>query len=571
MNPETRNCQNCKTPFTIDGDDFSFYDKIKVPPPTFCPECRMVRRLMWRNARSLNRRECGMCNKVLISMYKDDGVPVYCANCWNGGGWEPMSYGFDYDFSQNFFIQLKDLFYKVPRFYSYQFGNLVNSEYANFSKDNKNVYLSFSVTECEDVMYVDTVDKSKNSIDDLACQRLDGCSWNINCEGNYNTHYAVESQNNIDSYFIYDCTNCSNCYMSSNLRNQQYYFKNQKLSREDYLEAIKSVTLDTFTGIENSKTEFKDMIQNQAIHKYAFIYSAESVNGDYIHHAKNLKHCFDCNQAENLAYSVRGIEIKDSYDISGTGFSAELIYEAMAATGNTNSCYFAYLNLLGCRSCQYSLILKNCADCFACVGLTNAQYCIFNKQYTKEEYFEMVEKIKQHMDEMPYVDEKGRVFKYGEFFPYDMSPFAYNEAQVFELFPISKEQVIASGFNWRDRDARDYNTTMNANEIPESINDISDNITSEVIACPSNGNQMTQCTTAYRIMPDEFIFYKNKGLPIPRYCPNCRHYERLCYRNTMRLYHRECTNGCGNTFDTTFDPGRPEKVYCERCYQQEVL
>ena len=37
MNSETKNCQNCHTNFVIVPDDFSFYEKIKVPTPTFCP------------------------------------------------------------------------------------------------------------------------------------------------------------------------------------------------------------------------------------------------------------------------------------------------------------------------------------------------------------------------------------------------------------------------------------------------------------------------------------------------------------------------------------------------------
>jgi RNA polymerase subunit RPABC4/transcription elongation factor Spt4 len=37
---ETKNCQNCKKDFNIEPDDFSFYEKMKVPVPTWCPECR---------------------------------------------------------------------------------------------------------------------------------------------------------------------------------------------------------------------------------------------------------------------------------------------------------------------------------------------------------------------------------------------------------------------------------------------------------------------------------------------------------------------------------------------------
>jgi len=53
MNVEKRMCQNCKREFTITPDDFAFYSKIKVPPPTFCPDCRLQRRMTFRNERSL--------------------------------------------------------------------------------------------------------------------------------------------------------------------------------------------------------------------------------------------------------------------------------------------------------------------------------------------------------------------------------------------------------------------------------------------------------------------------------------------------------------------------------------
>ena len=105
MNEKTENriCQNCKCDFTIEPDDFSFYEKIKVPPPTFCPECRMIRRMIWRNTRSLYKRDCGLCKKSLISMYPDkDIADVYCKECWNGSSWDQYKNGSDYDFNKIF-------------------------------------------------------------------------------------------------------------------------------------------------------------------------------------------------------------------------------------------------------------------------------------------------------------------------------------------------------------------------------------------------------------------------------------------------------------------------------------
>ena len=61
------------------------------------------------------------------------------------------------------------------------------------------------------------------------------------------------------------------------------------------------------------------------------------------------------------------------------------------------------------------------------------------------------------------------------------------------------------------------------------------------------------------------------GLPIPHKDFECRHQDRMNKRNGMKLYSRSCMKeGCSNTFETTYAPERPEKIYCEKCYQQEI-
>lgn len=66
MNSETKICQNCKRNFIIYPEDFEFYEKMKVPAPTFCPECRLQRRLAWRNERSLIE-ENAICAERILS------------------------------------------------------------------------------------------------------------------------------------------------------------------------------------------------------------------------------------------------------------------------------------------------------------------------------------------------------------------------------------------------------------------------------------------------------------------------------------------------------------------------
>lgn len=104
MNPETKICQNCKQNFVIEPEDFQFYEKIKVPPPTFCPECRMIRRMAFRNERGLHRRTCDATGKDIVSIYRPDApYQVYEHEYWWSDKWNPTDYGKEYDFNSPFF------------------------------------------------------------------------------------------------------------------------------------------------------------------------------------------------------------------------------------------------------------------------------------------------------------------------------------------------------------------------------------------------------------------------------------------------------------------------------------
>jgi hypothetical protein len=172
---------------------------------------------------------------------------------------------------------------------------------------------------------------------------------------------------------------------------------------------------------------------------------------------------------------------------------------------------------------------------------------------------------------MPYIDNKGRIYKYGEFFPSELSPFAYNETIAGEYFPLTKEQAISQGYRWKDREERNYNIDIKNEEIPDDINEVQEDIVNKVIECAHKGECNHQCTEAFKIIPAELQFYKRMNLPLPRFCPNCRHYERLSQRNPLKLWHRQCMKeGCKNTFETSYAPERPEIVYCESCYNKEI-
>src|SRR5437764_1072476 len=128
---ENRICQNCKKDFIIEPDDFGFYEKIKVPPPTFCPECRYIRRLLDRNEYNFYKRKCDATGKDIISIYRSDApFQVYDQTYWKSDSFDALEYGRNFDFNKPFFEQYEELRRAVPHVALVNF-NSPNSEYTN--------------------------------------------------------------------------------------------------------------------------------------------------------------------------------------------------------------------------------------------------------------------------------------------------------------------------------------------------------------------------------------------------------------------------------------------------------
>ncbi|MGY4884896.1 MAG: hypothetical protein ACP5NZ_04935 [Nanobdellota archaeon] len=568
---EKRKCQNCKTSFIVEPEDFNFYEKIKVPPPTFCVDCRIQRRLAWRNTHCFYKRKDSFSDKEIISIYSPDkNLTVIDQKTWWGDSWNALDYGKDYDFLRSFFQQWKEFRDKFP-LQSMSNSKAVNSDYCNVAEESRDSYLCSASWKIERTFYSDGISKIKDSMDLHVVHKTEFSYDDVICLGSYKLFYSQDCTDCVDSYFLYDCRNCTSCFMCFNLRNKSYCINNIQYSKEEYLEKMKSIDLGSFNLITEKKKEFKEM-KLKAIHKYALILNSYDVTGNNIDHAKNCHNCFDISDkvedCKNVFWSVTNV--KNAYD-SGPGVGAiELAYEVFdtgaGASRNLFSSVVYYSNDI-----EYSFNCYGCNNLFACIGLRNKNYCILNKQYSKEEYFIILEKIKKHMNDMPYVDKKGIIYRYGEFFPAELSPFCYDETVAQDFFPLTKENCLESGFGWKGKIERNYKHTLEAKDLPDNIKDVSDSILNDIIECEHQGQCLDRCTTAFKIIPNELIFYRRFNIPIPRLCYSCRHAERFKQRNPMKLWHRQCMKeGCNNEFETSYSPDRPEIVYCESCYNKEV-
>lgn len=565
MQSESRTCKNCAKAFTIELDDFGFYEKINVPPPTWCPECRFMRRIAFRNERNLYKNTCGLCHKDIISMYVPGSpFPVFCNPCWYSDTWDPMTYGMEVDFSKKMFPQMQALLSKVPR-PALVGSNNIESPYVNYSTGLKRCYLLTGASDDEDCSYSYRVFNSKQSFDCFGLVDSELCVEDIQCFKGYQLGHSSYVENSVESLMLYDCKNLSNCIGCAGLRNKTNYILNSAVTQEEFASCRSQC--GSYAYLSELKEKAQD-IALQVPHRAHRVIQSLRSTGDDLNQTKNCQSCFVLRESENVKYGAFGSVLKDSMDLNFAD-NSELVYES----SNIEQNYLKLFSLTSwfSREVSYCDLCFSAQNLFACVGIRSKQYCILNKQYTKGEYEALLSKIIEHMKASG---------EYGEFFPPTLSPFAYNETIAQEYFPLTKEQAVNKGYRWKDPEVRNYQITKQSADLKDHIKDIDEKILAEVIGCEHVGACSEQCTTAFKVTPAELQFYQRMNLPLPRLCPNCRHYQRLQQRNPLKLWHRVCMcklghlhgdQPCPNEFETSYDPDHSEIVYCEQCYQQEVV
>lgn len=592
MNSETKNCQCCQQDFVIEPDDFSFYEQVKLPPPTWCPRCRAMRRMSWRNLRHMFKRTCDATGQSIFSMVPEQAkMPVYEDQYWGSDKWDAADYAQDYDFSRNFFEQFIELFNRVPWGVMWSM-DMVNCAYC-VSAFSKNCYFLTDSGYNEDSAYGVTLQRSTNCFDVINTKSCNQCFYSINITDCYRTMYSRNCNECSEVWFCQDCVGCTDCFGCSGLRKQKYHIFNKPHTKEEYEQKIAEMELHTWSGITKAREQAEKFWQSTPV-KFMHSFQTEGSTGDYIFHASNAKNCFFIDDVRNLKYcqSIIYPPNTDGMDVTSsenTSFCCEV-----SGSGQLVNTCFACIENNTIVECQYCINSRGLTNCFGCVALRDKQYCIFNKQYSKEDYFATVEKIKQHMSEIPYVDANGRTYEYGEFFPPELSPYSYSQSQASEYYPLTKEQAKERGFVWHEGRERNYETTLSPRELPDEIENVRDEITEQIIQCDhdANGGHINgcnvDCARAFRVTKQELDFYRQLNLPLPRLCFNCRHVDRASWRNFPELYERQCMcdyhvynnesqhshhpeGRCPNTFETSYHPDKPDVIYCEECYKSEFL
>lgn len=557
-----KNCEKCGIKFKITKSELDFYKKIspkfkektyEIPSPNTCPVCRLKQRTCQRNEQYLYKNKSATDDSILVSIYPPNSpLKIISQTEWFSDQFDALEYGCDFDFQKPFFEQFNVLLQVVP------YANMVvvnneNSDYTTGTAFCKNYYLINSSEYCEDCYYGKLLQSCKNTVDSAYIYDSELLYQCFNLRNAYNCHYVYNSQNVTDCFYSDNLNNSKNCFLCTNLNSKEYYFLNEKLSKAEYHKKVedflKQHKLEEILKIFNK-------LRKERVYKYANIVASENSSGDFIRNCKNCQNCFDVNDSEDCCYVNVGVKTKDLLDCSNMYINPELSYQVLGtiATFNVHFCIYVFhsSDLLYCQHCHSS------QNCFGCVGLKNKKYCIFNKQYTKEEYEELVPKIIEQMQ---------KTGEWGEFFPVTTAPFGYNESLANEYFPLAKDEAIKQGFKWNDcltppPQAAKTISKENMLKIPENIQNVPDEVLDWRLTCVATGK-------LYKITKPELEFYRKNNIAIPKRHPDQRHKERMEIRNPVQIWQRQCQH-CGLEVQSTFALDAIEKIYCENCYLKEI-
>ncbi|MFA5792272.1 MAG: hypothetical protein WC897_00175 [Candidatus Gracilibacteria bacterium] len=534
-------CSQCGESFEVFHEDIELYEKVSpvydgkkylIPVPEICPHCRFIQKATFRNEHTYYRTKSSFSGKPLISVYAPDrSYKVFSYDEWWSDKWDALDYSRDFDFGRGSFEQFAELFLEVPKINLIQDGTSENCEYTNFGAENKNCYLTLGL-RAEDVYYSIDAMMSKDCVDCLhivSSEKLYEC---VSCEQCFNCSYLNRCNQCVDSYFLESCISCNNCLGCKNLRHKQFWIFNQPYSESEYFERLKGYELNTHEGILKFKKEYENFKLKLPC-LFATQKLSENSTGEFLDGAKDCHMCYLVLMgAENCRYSfVIGRKCKDIIDCNNTDGELNCFADGAMASQRILFSHF----IRNCSEISYSMFCYNCQHLFLCTGLSRKQYCILNKQYSKEEYEKLVPKIIEHMQ---------KTGEWGKYFPLKMSAFGYNETFAYDMWPLSEEKALKLGFRW-----------SSYKQDAEISGD-------DYVICEVTGRP-------FKLIKQEIEFYKKHEIPFPKIHPNVRIEQRYKIRNPNEFWERNCAQ-CGGKIVTTYDPKRPEIVYCEKCYLDEV-
>ncbi len=373
LEPHTRTCRwtgqhpHCEGEFVIVAEDIDFLKMLRVPPPSFCPTCRRMRRYTHLGTLQLFRIPCQAPEHTedMISIFPPEcPFPVYDYEYYMSDDFNPFQFGQVYQGGSPLdqLLALRRQF-PVPSFLNRD-PSSINSEYSNGGRNVKNGYYVGACFGVSDAWYShllrnsqQIMDSERQSFGELVYESIAG-------EHLYNVAYTYFSSNCSESMFLFDSVGAKNCFGCVNLRNKQYYIWNEPHTKEEYERFMASIRPLSRTTIEQMREKFWALVRKQPVNASRIV-GSEDVTGVDILNSRDL---YDVNATENsehIRHADGGLSHKDSMDFLASGGHSHHLYGCTNIGSQSGNVRFSVSSKYISDS-EFVFNCKNLSNCFMC-------------------------------------------------------------------------------------------------------------------------------------------------------------------------------------------------------------
>lgn len=521
----TKVCRISWKEFIITDEEIVLLDKISpviggekfsLPLPTLCPEERQRRRLSFKNFFSLHKWVSSLSGQPIISIYPPEYPgPVYSQYEWWSDARDPYAYSLTLDTERAIWESWYELLTTAPQVClenSYELCE--NSEYINGNGISKDCYLVSNGADNEKCLYSYYLFGASNILNVTYCRFSENCSFSNHLYRCYDVHFSFDIPECRNSWYIFSCKWSHHLIGCVGLENQNYQILNQPASPEQYETTLAKLKTD-----KNFRDRFIEklerLIEQVGVERYILTGSMDST-GDFCYDSSKCHECYCASDSQDSAHIHDSYDTYDSMDIDGWGDHTSLSYDCVAVGQHIDHIYWSS-GIMNSSYIFYSWQCDRSSYLFGCFGLKDAQYCIYNRQYTQEQWERHMKVIFQKMQSRE---------EWGEFVDAKYSPYAYNESHAGLILPLSNWETVERWLWWANREEKlsNINKTIPASKLPYDIIQIPDDVLNWAILCERTGKP-------YKIQPLELDLHRRFWIPLPRLHPLERIQKLLDWNN----------------------------------------
>ena len=553
LTPGERTCAITGEKWSMTETEINWYKKFNVPPSQLSPLTRLklidgyfVTFDMWYNKHA----ETG---KPMVSIvHPATGIRVLSDKEWFDKDFTDR--GQALDLPRSFFDQLYALVLAVPVAATYNYVVPENSiafislgdqdSYFVLACRSKRTFYAMNGYDIEDSAELTLVNNARNSYNACHSARI------------YQCRFVRETYDCINCTFVFDCRNCENCFGATNQRNKKYLWFNEQLSKDEWERRRAEIDLTSFAVRDAHEKKFHDLVAS-AVWPENFVISAPDSTGDYIYESTRCKDCYyvtkGCQDLDQCSYAFN--TPSNNCYLSTAIFGSSDCYYGIGA-GNSSQCRFTMSILNNCFDVEYSTSCYNCEHCFGCVGLRHKKFCILNKQYTEEEYWQKLDELKCAMLE------RG---EYGELPPLKFSTQHWKGSGAALVYGATKEECQKLGALDFEAGAEDAEGPVVDPALMGSLESLPDCLgaSDDISGKPFKD---TVFGRRFSYLKPELELYKTLNVAPPRKHPTRRIRELYAEMNIAVFVEANCAH-CQKSIQTAGNSNYPNRqIYCSACY-----